>query len=123
MTASEDLARRVRDVSRLTGEFVLRSGRIANEYVLSGTALGNHEIVAPAAVTRHLTGITERLSKSLESCQRHGIVAAARGVEHEARIAVKINPKTVPGDRVRAAARVVMRGQRIAHDSCHGARY
>ena len=32
MTASEDLARRVRDVSRLTGEFVLRSGRIANEY-------------------------------------------------------------------------------------------
>jgi len=32
VTASEDLARRVRDVSRLTGEFVLRSGRIANEY-------------------------------------------------------------------------------------------
>ena len=32
MTASEDLARRVRDVSRLTGEFVLRSGRIADEY-------------------------------------------------------------------------------------------
>ena len=32
MTASEDLARRVRDVSRLTGEFVLRSGRVANEY-------------------------------------------------------------------------------------------
>ncbi len=27
-----DLARQVRDVSRLTGEFVLRSGRIANEY-------------------------------------------------------------------------------------------
>jgi orotate phosphoribosyltransferase len=32
VTSSEDLARRVRDVSRLTGEFVLRSGRIANEY-------------------------------------------------------------------------------------------
>ena len=32
MTASEDLARRVRDVSRLTGEFVLRSGRTATEY-------------------------------------------------------------------------------------------
>jgi orotate phosphoribosyltransferase len=32
VTASEDLARRVRDVSRLTGEFVLRSGRTANEY-------------------------------------------------------------------------------------------
>jgi len=32
VTASEDLARRVRDVSRLTGEFVLRSGRIADEY-------------------------------------------------------------------------------------------
>ncbi|WP_433371759.1 orotate phosphoribosyltransferase [Actinoplanes sp. CA-142083] len=32
MTSSEDLARRVRDVSRLTGEFVLRSGRVANEY-------------------------------------------------------------------------------------------
>ena len=27
-----DLARQVRDVSRLTGEFVLRSGRIAHEY-------------------------------------------------------------------------------------------
>jgi len=32
VTASEDLARRVRDVSRLTGEFVLRSGRTATEY-------------------------------------------------------------------------------------------
>ena len=32
MTASEDLARRVRDVSRLTGSFVLRSGRTATEY-------------------------------------------------------------------------------------------
>ncbi|GIF25222.1 orotate phosphoribosyltransferase [Actinoplanes tereljensis] len=32
MTSSEDLARRVRDVSRLTGEFVLRSGRTATEY-------------------------------------------------------------------------------------------
>jgi orotate phosphoribosyltransferase len=29
---SDDLARRVRDVSRLTGEFVLRSGRTATEY-------------------------------------------------------------------------------------------
>ena len=32
MTSSDDLARRVRDVSRLTGEFVLRSGRTATEY-------------------------------------------------------------------------------------------
>jgi orotate phosphoribosyltransferase len=32
VTSSEDLARRVRDVSRLTGEFVLRSGRTATEY-------------------------------------------------------------------------------------------
>ena len=32
MTASDDLARRVRDVSRLTGSFVLRSGRTATEY-------------------------------------------------------------------------------------------
>ena len=32
MTSSDDLARQVRDVSRLTGEFVLRSGRTATEY-------------------------------------------------------------------------------------------
>ena len=32
MTSSDDLARRVRDVSRLTGSFVLRSGRTATEY-------------------------------------------------------------------------------------------
>ncbi|GAA4594438.1 orotate phosphoribosyltransferase [Actinoplanes octamycinicus] len=32
MTDSSDLARQVRTVSRLTGEFTLRSGRIANEY-------------------------------------------------------------------------------------------
>jgi orotate phosphoribosyltransferase len=32
VTSSDDLARRVRDVSRLTGEFVLRSGRTATEY-------------------------------------------------------------------------------------------
>jgi orotate phosphoribosyltransferase len=32
VTSPDDLARRVRDVSRLTGEFVLRSGRTATEY-------------------------------------------------------------------------------------------
>jgi len=32
VTSSDDLARQVRDVSRLTGEFVLRSGRTATEY-------------------------------------------------------------------------------------------
>ncbi|WP_433298930.1 orotate phosphoribosyltransferase [Actinoplanes sp. CA-030573] len=32
MTSPDDLARRVRDVSRLTGSFVLRSGRTATEY-------------------------------------------------------------------------------------------
>ncbi len=32
LVTDSDLARQVRDVSRLTGEFVLRSGRTATEY-------------------------------------------------------------------------------------------
>lgn len=121
---SSDLARQVRDVSRLTGEFVLRSGRIANEYfdkyqfeadpdlldqlaaemavlvpagteVLAGLEMGGIAVVT--AVARHAKLPTAFIRKQ---AKQYGTARLAEGAEVAGRRVLVVEDVVTSGGQV-----------------------
>jgi orotate phosphoribosyltransferase len=122
LVTDSDLARQVRDVSRLTGEFVLRSGRIANEYfdkyqfeadpklldqlemavlipegteVLAGLEMGGIAVVT--AVARHAGLPTAFIRKQ---AKQYGTARLAEGAEVAGRKVLVVEDVVTSGGQV-----------------------
>jgi orotate phosphoribosyltransferase len=138
-----DLARQVRAVSRLTGEFVLRSGRIANEYfdkyqfeadpelldrlaaemavlipegteVLAGLEMGGIAVVT--AVARHAKLPTAFIRKQ---AKQYGTARLAEGAEVAGRrVLVVEDVVTSGGQVVISTAELRKLGAHVDHALC-----
>ena len=143
MTASEDLARRVRDVSRLTGEFVLRSGRTATEYfdkyqfeadpelldqlaermavlipegteVLAGLEMGGIAVVT--ALARHAKLPTAFIRKQ---AKQYGTARLAEGAEVAGRRVLVVEDVVTSGGQVVISTGDLRKlGARVDHALC-----
>ena len=138
-----DLARQVRDVSRLTGEFVLRSGRTANEYfdkyqfeadpelldrlaaemavlvpegteVLAGLEMGGIAVVT--AVARHAKLPTAFVRKE---AKKYGTARLAEGAEVAGRRVLVVEDVVTSGGQVVISTNELRKlGAHVDHAIC-----